>query len=248
MSAAFILELLAGIFFVIAAVPLLLLASRNQQAPERILGITFLLMGVSYLFYETPYALDNEALIVPFSLVGRLLWNASVVTTAAFTREVFHRDKPWAGPLLWSVVVLLIAGLAISAQQGDLEGMAPIGNPGFWFEWVGQVIPFVWVAAASLTAYVSASRRARIGLSDALVSNRYMLFACFGLLQLATIVLLIPMYIGYESSNGGFTDGMDQLMGGLEMLTIGIIWLAFFPPRIYRSWVERTAARSASAR
>ena len=44
-DAAFILELLAGIFFVLAAIPLLRLAARNQQLPERILGITFLLMG-----------------------------------------------------------------------------------------------------------------------------------------------------------------------------------------------------------
>jgi hypothetical protein len=247
-EAAFILELLAGIFFVIAAVPLLFLAARNQQVPERILGITFSLMGVSYLFYETPYAFDNETLIVPFSLVGRLLWNASVVTTAAFTREVFHREKPWSGPLLWSVVVLLIAGLAISAQQGDLEGMAPIGNPGFWFEWAGQLIPFVWVSVAALTEYVSARRRARIGLSSALVSNRYLLFGGFGLLQLATVVLLVPMYISFEVENGGFSDSMDQLLGSLEMLTIGMIWLAFFPPRIYRAWIERAAARSATAR
>ena len=155
-NAAFILELLAGIFFAIAAVPLLLLAARNQQVPERILGITFLLMGVSYLFYETPYALENEALLVPFSLVGRLLWNASVVTTAAFTRVVFHRDQRWAGLLVRGVVVLLFAGLAISAHQGDLEGMAPIGNPGFWLEWVGQVIPFAWVAADALAQYSSA--------------------------------------------------------------------------------------------
>ena len=31
------------------------------------------------------------------------------------------------------------------------------------------------------------------------------------------------MYISYESNNGGFTDTMDQLLGGLEILTIGII-------------------------
>jgi hypothetical protein len=248
MEAAFILELLAGVFFAIAAVPLLSLARRTQQAPERILGITFLLFGVSYLFYETPYALDNEALVVPFSLVGRLLWNASVVTTAAFTREVFHREKPWAGPLFWSVVVLLVAGLAISVQQGDLEGMAPIGNPGFWFEWVGQLIPFVWVVAAALTEYVSARRRARVGLANPLVANRYLLFAGFGLAQIGTIVLMIPMYIAYETLDGALADWMDQLMGSIEMLTIAIIWLAFFPPRIYRVWIERAADRSAAAR
>jgi len=247
-EAAFILELIAGMFFIVAAVPLLRLAGRTQQIPERILGITFLLMGVSYLFYEVPYALESEVLVVPFSLVGRLLWNASVVTTAAFTREVFHRERPWAGPLLWCVVVLLVAGLIISVQNGDLEGMAPIGNPGFWFEWVGQVIPFVWVALGALAEYVSARRRARVGLSGPLVANRYLLFGCFGMFQLATVALLIPMYIGYEADNGGFTDSMDQLMGSLELLTIAIIWLAFFPPRSYRSWIERAAARRAAAR
>ena len=170
------------------------------------------------------------------------------MTTAAFTREVFHREKRWAGPLLWSVVVLLIAGLAISVAHGDLEGMAPIGNPGFWFEWVGQLIPFVWVAAASLVAHVNACRRAQIGLSDALISNRYLLFACFGLLQLATVALLIPMYISYEIENGGFSDLMDSLMDSLERLTIAMIWLVFFPPRIYLAWIERAEAKSASAR
>jgi len=168
------------------------------------------------------------------------------VTTAAFTREVFHRDKPWAQPLFWGVVVLLIAGLAISVAHGDLEGMAPIGNPGFWFEWVGQLIPFIWVAVASLITYVNSCRRVRIGLSNALVSNRYLLFGCFGLLQLGTVVLLIPMYISYEVETGGFSEAMDSLMGSLEMLTIAIIWLAFFPPRIYREWVERAAGNTAA--
>jgi hypothetical protein len=248
MEAAFILELLAGIFFVIAAVPLLRLARRTQQVPERLLGVAFLLMGVSYLFYEIPFALENEALLVPFSLVGRLLWNASVVTIAAFTRVVFHRDQRWAGALVWGIVILLLTGLAISAHHGDLEGMAPIGNPGFWLEWVGQVIPFVWIAADALTEYTTARRRARIGLSDPLVSNRYLLFAGFGLVQLATVVLLIPMYVGYETDNSGFTDSMDQLLGSLEMLTIAIVWIAFFPPRFYRGWIERRAARSAAQR
>jgi hypothetical protein len=113
---------------------------------------------------------------------------------------------------------------------------------------VGQLIPFVWVVVASLTAYVSASRQARIGLSDVLVSNRYLLFGGFGLLQLATVVLLVPMYISFEVENGGFSDSMDRLLGSLEMLTIGMIWLAFFPPRIYRTWIERAAARSVAAR
>ncbi len=248
-DAAYLLELFAGILYVIAALPLLRLACRSGEAPECILGVTFLLMGVSYLFYELPYALGSEHLVVGFSLVGRLLWNASVVATAAFTREAFHRDRAWSGPLLVCVVGLLITGLAISVRKGDLEGMAPIGNPGFWFEWIGQIVPFVWVAVAALSESVRARRRGRLGLSGPLNPNRYLLFGCFGLLQLATVVLLIPMYIGYEEAGTrGFTETLDSLMGALEMLTIATVWLAFFPPRFYQRWVERAAARSAAAR
>jgi hypothetical protein len=248
-DASYILELLAGVLYVIAAVPLLRLARRTREAPECILGITFLLMGVSYLFYETPYALDSEKLIVPFSLVGRLLWDASVVTTAAFTREVFHRDRLWSGAVLRGVIALLIAGFIISVLNGDLEGMAPLRNPGFWFEWVGQAVPFVWVALAALSEAVSARRRVRVGLSNPLVPNRYVFFGCFGLLQLATVVLLVPMYTDYETvGTSGFTETMDSLMGALEMLTVATVWLAFFPPGIYRRWIERAAARSATAR
>jgi len=247
-DAAFILELLAGVFFVVAGLPLLRLARKSQQIPERMLGITFLLMGVSYLFYESPYAFESEVLLVPFSVVGRLLWNASVVTTAVFTRVVFHRERPWARALVWGIVALLLAGVVLSAFEGDLTGMAPIGNPGFWLEWVGQAIPFAWVAADALGEHVRARRRARFGLSNPLVTNRYLLFAGFGLAQLATVFVLVPMYVGYQTDDGGFTDSMDRLMGSLEMLTIALIWLAFFPPRFYRSWIERAAAQGAAAR
>ncbi|HXV37347.1 MAG TPA: hypothetical protein VEC18_09365 [Myxococcota bacterium] len=247
-DAAFIVELLAGIFFTIAAVPLLRLAARTRQYPERMLGITFLLFGISYLFYEAPYLIQREELFAPLSFGGRLLWNASVLTTALFTREVFHRERRWSRPLLWGITALLLVGIAISIQQGDLEGMAPNGNPGFWLEWIGQVIPFLWVVSAALTEYASARRRVRIGLANPLVCNRYLLFACFGFAQLATIALLVPMFDSVETNDGAIPHLLDQLMGAFEMLTLAIIWLAFFPPRCYREWIALAAARSAAAR
>ncbi len=245
---AFILQLLAGIFYVIVALPLLRLAARSGQFPERMLGFTFLLFGTSYLFYQFPYLIESEALFVPFSIVGRMLWNASVLTTALFTRDVFHRGRTWARPLVWSVFALIFAGIAISIQQGDYEGMEPNGNPGFWFEWIGQLIPFVWVASAALSEYQSACRRLKVGLGEALVCNRYLLFACFGVAQIVTIALIVPMFASVEANHGAISELLDQLMGSFEMLTIGIVWLAFFPPRFYRGWIERAEARSAAAR
>jgi len=234
---AFLLELLAGVFFVAASVPLLRLARRTGEVPERLLGIAFLLFGTSYLFYELPYALTDEALLLSFSVIGRVLWDASVVAIALFTKEVFHRDRAWARILVWCVGLLLAVGFSISAIYGDWEGMAPLSNPGFWIEWLGQMIPLAWVACAAFWQYSLARRRVRLGLSDPLVSNRFFLFGLFGLAQIPTVALLIPMYIAYQNEQG-FSTAMDLAVGSFEMMTIATIWFAFFPPAIYRSWIE----------
>jgi len=236
-DSAFLLELLAGVFFIAASVPLLRLSGRTREMPERVLGITFLLMGASYLFYELPFALTNETILLSFSFTGRVLYDAAVLTTALFTKQVFHRGQAWADRLLWFTAALLVTGVAVSALYGDWEGMAPLSNPGFWPEWVGQMIPCVWVAAAGLTQYAKARRRVHLGLSDALVCNRFLLFSCFGLAQMCSVGLLVPMYIVYETM-GTFAHSMDLGLGLLEYLTILVVWFAFFPPAIYRSWVN----------
>jgi hypothetical protein len=236
-DSAFLLELLAGVFFIAASVPLLRLSGRTREAPERVLGVTFLLYGASYLFYELPFALTNEALLLSFSFTGRLLYDISVLATALFIKLVFHRGKAWADQLLWFTAALLVTGIAVSGLYGDWEGMAPLSNPGFWPEWTGQMIPFVWVTAAGFTQYAKARRRVRLELTDPLVCNRFLLFGTFGLAQTCSLTLLVVSYIGYEKT-GSFTHSMDLYIGMLEYASILAIWFAFFPPAIYRSWVN----------
>lgn len=236
-DSAFLLELLAGLIFIAASLPLLRLAGRTREMPERVLGITFLLMGVSYLFYELPFALTDETLLISFSLTGRLLYGVSVLTTALFTKLVFHPGRAWADRLLWFTAALLVTGIAVSGWYGDWEGLDPLGNPGFWPEWVGQMIPCVWVATAGLTQYAKARRRVRVGLTDPLVCNRFLLFGGFGLAQVGTLALLVPSYVGYGTT-GSFSHAMDVSIGLFEYTSILAIWLAFFPPAAYRSWLN----------
>jgi hypothetical protein len=239
-ESAYFLELLSGFFYLAVAIPLLRLSARSGESPERVLGITFLLIGISYLFYEIPFALESEALLVPFSIVGRVFYDASIVTLTLFTKQVFHRDQGWANWLFGSVVALLVIGCAVSALYGDWEGLAALSNPGFWLEWLGQIIPCAWVGFAGLSQYAKARRRLRVGLTDALVCNRFLLFGLFGILQLGSIGVLIPMYIGYETT-GVFSAWSDRVLGSLEILTVATIWIAFFPPALYRSWVRGAA-------
>lgn len=243
-ESAYLLALFSGFFYVAAAFFLLRLSARSGETPERVLGVTFLLMGISYLFYELPFALESEALFVPFSIAGRAFWDASVVTVALFTKQVFHSDRSWAPRLLGSSVALLLIGCAVSVWYGDWEGLLPLSNPGFWAEWLGQSIPFAWVSLAGLSEYAKARRRLRVGLTDALVCNRFLLFGLLGIFQLGSLVVLIPMYIGYEIT-GVFSAWSDRVVGSLEILTVATIWIAFFPPTLYRSWLSGAAMADA---
>ncbi|MDH3520401.1 MAG: hypothetical protein OEM49_08075 [Myxococcales bacterium] len=235
---AWIFQTVAGVFYVMAGIPLLRLASRSGQAPERILGTTFLLMGISYGFYQAPIIfaslVPHE---VPLTVVGRLAYDASVVMIAFFTRGVFRNREAWATGLVCASVVLLVAGLVVSVGYGDWNGYAPLANPGYWLEFTGQVIPCTWIAIEGFLQHRKLQKRVHFGLSDPAVCNRLLLWSLFGAMQLATIVVLVKMNLEYEA-RGVFSVAMDALEGLFEMLTILMIWLAFFPPRFYRSWVS----------
>lgn len=240
-DAAYLFELLAGLFYLGAAVPLLRRAKQSDRAAEKLLGITFLLFGISYVFYELPYVLQSDALLVPLSVTGHVIWAVAGLTTGLFTRLVFHPDKAWATRLIAVNLVLLAAGFVVSGINGDWEGMAPLTNPGYWLAATGHVLPCVWVGIAGLTQYANARRRVRLGLCDPVVCNRFLLFGLFGVMQILTIMFEIPMYIEFEKT-ASVSEWMDQVLGALEMVTILCIWLAFFPPAAYRGWImgERT--------
>jgi hypothetical protein len=38
-----------------------------------------------------------------------------------------------------------------------------------------------------------------------------------------------------------FSAWSDRVLGSFEILTIATIWIAFFPPALYRSWMRGAA-------
>ena len=96
---AYIGELLAGIFYFVAGVRLLRLASRTGEAPERLLGLLFLFAGISYLVYQLAIPAQTEALWVPLNFAGRVaLVGCPKLDDIAYYREklaaIFHEAGP----------------------------------------------------------------------------------------------------------------------------------------------------------
>jgi hypothetical protein len=240
---AYVVELLAELLYLPAAALLLRLAAQTGKLPERLLGLTFTCMSGSYLLYEAPYFLGLEAYELQFVVAGRIVYGAGCITIAFFTRAVFRPRERWAGVAVGVCVALMLFGFALGCATGDLEG-ASLGNPGFWIEWGAQMFPTLWLAAEGFSHYRSAHRRLRIGLSDPHVCNRFLLWGLFGLAQLGSGVAVLWMYAVY-TVDGHISIAADVMLGGVEIISIALVWLAFAAPAFYRRWIEHlTSAES----
>lgn len=235
-DSAFLAQALAGLFFTVAAVPLLRLARRTGMLPERTLGAVFLLMGISYGFYQAPLAFRSlEPWWTPLVFAGRLTYDASALAVALFMWRVTTTQRARRALVLTGL--LLGTGVLVSGIEGDWEGMYPLSTWGYWIELMGQCIPFAWVAAWGLDHYRRAGRRMQLGMCDAIVRNRFLLWSLFGLMQLGSLVVLLPLNMEYEAEER-ISASMDALISVFEFLTIVTIWLAFFPPAAYRRWLD----------
>jgi len=238
-------ELLTAAFYIVAGSRLLRLAARTGELPERLLGVMFLFTGVSYLVYDLPILIDSEALWTPLNFAGRVLYLPAPVIVAVFTRRVFRPESRWAAWLVRGCAALLVVGVTGSALRGDWEGFS-IHNPWFWPEWVGYTVPFGWACVESLLQHGQARRRLRLGLCDPLVCSRFLLWGLFGAAQVFSSLGALGQYAAYEQEEV-FTAGWDTAIGAIDIFSIALMWLVFFPPALYRRWVTGTAARADAA-
>lgn len=235
---AYIGELIGGIFYLVVGARLTRLGARTGEAPEKLLGGMFFLSGLSYVVYEIPLIIDVESLWTPLSFAGRLLYVPAPVLLTAFTQRVFRPEGTWAVWLVYGTAALMVGGVAGSAIAGEWEGFS-IGNGWFWLEWLGYTVPFTWAGVEAFIQHRQARRRWRLGLSEPMVCNRLMLWSLFGTLQACASLVILQQYASYEAQNQ-FALTWDLLVGALEMLSVGTIWLVFFPPVWYRCRIERT--------
>jgi len=246
-SQGFLMQLIAGVLFVGVSIPLFRLGAKTDRAPERLLGATFLLFGISYILFEISYVhemLDPAADALEFS--GRIALGLGTLALAFFTHFVFRADPRWGTWLVVGSAGLMFGGIAVSAVEGDWAGWSYVGGFGVWLEWLGRMIPPAWLGAEAFAHYMKAMRRMNVGLFDPLVANRFLIWGLFGCMQVVAMFVEVPMQIAYETLRA-VPAWIDAAEGLAEFASIGLIWLAYFPPASYRSWITRSAVRGAGA-
>jgi hypothetical protein len=194
---------------------------------------------LSYLFYDIPYAIYRSDDLLPAvtSYAAQISLALGNITFALFIRLVFRPNARWATWLLAAVVVSLVSGLAGSAWIGDWEGTNPLANSWYWLEFFGGFTPSIWMAAEGFAQYFKARKRLKLGLSEPIACNRFLLWGIAGALWLMLEVVVTANDFAYALT-GKWSLMLDFGVALFEVVPVAVIWLVFFPPEFYCRWIE----------
>lgn len=232
-------------FFVSLWVGVRLLAQgrRNRGLPELLVGIGVLCIGpVGFglsMLAAAAGAGDPEAPSL-WAGLSALAVGCGASAKAIFNWKIYHPRSRGVGAI--SIAAIALLAFAILAD-GLTTGFAPAAwmQPGWILgRQAVQVGVLLWGATEALLWWARMQRRARIGMGDAVVANRFLLWAIGA--GMAGTGSLVGTIVGLS---------LGQPLGQLPALTLTLscfgltsacaLWLAFAPPESYVRWIRAGA-------
>jgi hypothetical protein len=231
--------------FVIAVLVTLVglhLAARGlarRTAPEFALGVavTLLQPGIVLLGYALQ-APKPELFSVSLGCV-----TAGTAAVALFAQLTFRPRIGWARAVVALLIVFLCYGHTL-----QLPLLQATGEPHFVYL-CARMLLLGWAAFEALRHRAVYARRERLGLYNPVIGNRFFLFGAWTLLMaLNAVGTMLVVVLGQRF---GLLDWRTWTFGvarGVTLFLLIAMWLIFFPPRRYLTWLEqRYAARSQHA-
>jgi hypothetical protein len=253
--------LVATLLFVLVsaavALRLVLLSLATRRKPELLLGLGIL--GTAVLGYGTMIAaqlMRGETNAVASSFAeravqgaGEILHDAGATMMVLFVVTVFRPGEHWAKALAAALLASLWGGnLGWQLENGFRS--AGIGN-GFW--WLRYAVIWtypLWTMVESYRYYALMRRRLALGLGDALVTNRFLLWGTGSLgTALAIWISSLSFFlIDRPEQLAAWSPVIEVSTASVGVLTVAIFYLTFLPPAWYRHWVAAAAERERAQR
>jgi hypothetical protein len=229
---------------------LLLRAARSRGIPELLAGLCYLCApGVGYPLQVVSMQLPDRHVAIPMNVSGEALMVFGCSCFLFFTVRVFRPEVRWAAWCAWlGTFGLLYAGvgtaIALIMYVDPAESMAQARFPGAMFLLVLACV-WGWTALESLRYYRMMRKRMALGLADAVVTNRFLLWSLNGLTSVGWLSVAITMYArGVNLATSPLAVSTTSA-GGLANAVL--LLLIFMPPAPYLRWIERSARNAALA-
>jgi hypothetical protein len=258
-----IVTLLNLILAFVVGVRLLRVGLGEERRPELALSIYFLAsaflsticQGIVYGGVIDPrLALDDSIAraVLGLGILGMAIGGAAIFL---FTWQTFRRDSSWARRVALAGTCLALGGFAFEAlNEGFAFRLVP--GPGHWAAWLGRTAPMVWVAVESFRYWSMLRRRLRLGLADAVVVNRFLIWSIWSAATFVNLAADPIARVLYMTLAGTTTEivmgvvrpvviGTMAVTMMLGLVSAATLFLTFFPTAAYRRWLERRAEAEA---
>ena len=248
-------HLLATAVFVLGSavvgLRLLWLAQRTRQAPELLLGGAIFgtaVSGYGLLIVALIVRSTLESDVVPTSLVlltavGRISHDLGVSLFLVFVVSVFRPGAAWARALAGAAMLLLWTGLIWGAAGGSFR-VDNTGTPAWWCEYAIIWTYSLWLVFESSRYWILMRKRTALGLSDPLVTSRFLLWGCGSFFTfLATAIASVPfVLLGNSERMVALAPTIYVATAIAGVCSISCSYLAFLPPAWFAARVRASVA------
>lgn len=214
---------------------LLVLASHTRRLPEFAIGVNFVLAGA--LGYSLLIAAESLRVLGRYaglgSFAGVTAISIGAFTIALFSQRVFRPESRTSRAALVAIALWLTLGVAGSWPlhvRGETDGIGVW--LGHWAPNVGMLLAYGWSSVEPSRYAALMRRRVRHGFGDPLIANRMMLWGVGtgAIAGVALLHLVAQLFGDYE-----LPPALLGWVSSLVLVTALSEWLAFFPPRAYRT-------------
>jgi hypothetical protein len=229
--------LLVPVVMSLLSLRLFRLARRTRRLPELLVGLYFLLV---------PFAISLSIRVDRFDpgdawavrAAANALFTTGGVALLLFAWCVFRPDARWARWLAWGGSTAIVASWALAFPFGVYDSDYSL------FLLMPVYASYLWVFFESLRYYLLMRRRERLGLTDPVLVNRFLLFAIWT----GGVGAITLMGVGgslLQVARGTFHDGgglaNPVILGATRVIAVPIavsIFLTFLAPARYHAWLR----------
>jgi hypothetical protein len=225
-------------------VHLVALWRRNGQLPELLIGLGVLgigPVGFGCITFGQILHADHDIAARAVFAIGIFAASGGAFAKYVFNYTVYHRDNRAVRGLTWAAGAGLLACYVGAWIENGFSAIQYI-DTSYFLRTLLQIGCLLWGSTEALRYWRMMRRRMRLGLADAVVTNRFFLWGVgAGAAGVGTAVgLTAQVLIGrppLEIPWVTLSSSMHGLVAAVAM------WLAFVPSEGYRRFIEERTAQ-----